>query len=92
MVYVYGRPVGEARQEIGGVMLTLAALCASHGLEMQVEAERELARAWTKTEQIRAKRAAKPKHSPLPGYLMLATGQPSGSATPLRSIPPQTTS
>lgn len=68
VAYVYGRPVGEAHQEVGGVMLTLAALCTSHGLEMQVEGETELARAWTKTEQIRAKQAAKPKHSPLPGF------------------------
>jgi len=64
--YVYGRPVGEPTQETGGVMVTLAALCLANGLNMHEAAEIELARIWTKVEQIRAKQAAKPKHSPLP--------------------------
>ena len=64
--YVYGRPTGEIRQEVGGVMNTLAAFCTAHGLDMMAEAEIELARVWTKSDQIRAKQAAKPKHSPLP--------------------------
>jgi hypothetical protein len=64
--YVYGRPVGEPAQEVGGVMVTLAALCLANGLDMHAAAETELARIWTKVEQIRAKQAAKPKHSPLP--------------------------
>ncbi len=64
--YVFGRPVGELHQEIGGVMVTLAALCNASGAEMTVAAEAELARVWTKVKQIRAKQAMKPKHSPLP--------------------------
>ncbi|SDF79334.1 MULTISPECIES: hypothetical protein [unclassified Duganella] len=64
--YVYGRPVGEPAQEVGGVMVTLAALCLANNLDMHADAETELARIWTKVEQIRAKQAAKPKHSPLP--------------------------
>ena len=64
--YVYGRPVGEPAQEVGGVMVTLAALCLANGLDMHQAAEVELARIWTKVEAIRAKQAAKPKHSPLP--------------------------
>ncbi|MFG1461788.1 hypothetical protein V5F77_02730 [Xanthobacter sp. DSM 24535] len=64
--YVYGRPVGELAQEVGGVMVTLAALCLAHGTDMDVAGEKELARVWTKVEQIRAKQAAKPKNSPLP--------------------------
>lgn len=64
--YVYGRPVGEIGQEIGGVMNTLAALCLANGFDLDAEAERELARVWTKIEKIRAKQAAKPRHSPLP--------------------------
>lgn len=64
--YVYGRPVGERHQEAGGVMMTLAALCRAQGLEMMQCGEVELARVWTKVEQIRAKQAAKPKGSPLP--------------------------
>ncbi|WP_222935047.1 hypothetical protein [Pseudomonas fluorescens] len=65
--YVYGRPVGEPSQEVGGVMVTLAALCLALGLDMHVAAETELARIWTKVEQIRAKQATKPAMSPLPG-------------------------
>jgi hypothetical protein len=65
--YVYGRPIGEPRQEVGGVMVTLAALCLANALDMHQAAEAELARIWTKVEQIRGKQAAKPKHSPLPG-------------------------
>lgn len=64
--YVYGRPDGEINQEVGGVMVTLAAYCLAHDVDMQVAGETELARVWTKVEQIRAKQAAKPKHSPLP--------------------------
>lgn len=73
--YVYGRPVGEPAQEVGGVMVTLAALCLANDLDMHGAAETELARIWTKVEQIRAKQAAKPKHSPLP-----ETPPPSGEA------------
>jgi hypothetical protein len=64
--YVYGRPIGERHQEVGGVMVTLAALCLANDLDMHEAGEAELARIWTKVEQIRAKQAAKPKHSPLP--------------------------
>lgn len=64
--YVFGRPVGEPPQEVGGVMVTLAALCLANGLDMHDAAEVELARIWTQVEAIRAKQAAKPKHSPLP--------------------------
>ncbi len=66
VVYVFGRPVGEPYQEVGGVMVTLAALCLAHGMDMHADGETELARIWTKVEQIRAKQAAKPKHGPLP--------------------------
>lgn len=65
--YVYGRPVGETHQEVGGVMVTLAALCTSQDLGMAAEGEVELKRVWQNIEKIRAKQAAKPKHSPLPG-------------------------
>ena len=66
--YVYGRPVGATHQEIGGVMVTLAALCLAIGEDMSAAGETELARIWTKVEKIRAKQAAKPKHSPLPEH------------------------
>jgi len=67
--YVYGRPVGEPEQEVGGVMNTLAALCLAHGMDMHECGETELDRVWTKVEAIRAKQAAKPKHSPLPQHV-----------------------
>jgi hypothetical protein len=64
--YVYSRDVGDPPQEVGGVMVTLAALCLANGLDMHANGEAELARIWTKVDAIRAKQAAKPKHSPLP--------------------------
>lgn len=64
--YVFDRPVGEFNQEVGGVQVTLAALCLSRDSDMHAAGEVELARIWTKVDQIRAKQAAKPKHSPLP--------------------------
>lgn len=64
--YVFGREVGEPRQEVGGAMVTLAALCLANGLDMHDAGEAELARIWTKVDAIRAKQAAKPTHSPLP--------------------------
>ncbi|MDY7806124.1 hypothetical protein [Burkholderia stagnalis] len=64
--YTFNRPLGEPTQEVGGVMVTLAALCLANGLDMHAAAEAKLARVWTKVEQIRTKQAAKPRHSPLP--------------------------
>lgn len=64
--YVFGREVGEPNQEVGGVMVTLAALCLARRLNMHDCGERELVRVWTKIDKIRAKQAAKPAHSPLP--------------------------
>jgi NTP pyrophosphatase (non-canonical NTP hydrolase) len=64
--YVFGRPQGEINQEVGGVMVTLAAHCLAHGIDMHAAAEAELARIWTKVDAIRAKQAAKPTGSALP--------------------------
>ncbi len=66
--YTFGRPVGDLHQEIGGVMVTLAALCLASGQDMHAAAEAELARINVPetAAKIRAKQAAKPKHSPLP--------------------------
>lgn len=58
--YVYGRPIGERRQEVGGVELTLAALCTAYGIDKAEAAEAELARAWHNIDKIRLKQAAKP--------------------------------
>ena len=64
--YVFGRPTGDRAQEVGGVMVTLAALCNTAGVDIGEAAETELARVWTKVDQIRAKQAAKPTGSALP--------------------------
>jgi hypothetical protein len=54
--YVWSRPV----------MVTLAAYCLAHRIDMHSAAETELARIWTKVEAIRAKQATKPVGSSLP--------------------------
>lgn len=67
--YVYDRSMGEPAQEVGGVMVTLAALCFCNQIDLGSAAETELERVWQKIEKIRAKQAAKPEgvRSPLPG-------------------------
>jgi NTP pyrophosphatase (non-canonical NTP hydrolase) len=64
--YVFGRPLGEVKQEMGGVMVTLAALANAQQISMEQCGDDELARVWTKIEKIRAKQAAKPQFSSLP--------------------------
>jgi hypothetical protein len=64
--YVFARPPGDLHDEVGGVMVTLAGLCEASGVDMADAGERELARVWNRTEEIRAKRARKPVGSPLP--------------------------
>ena len=64
--YVFARPSGDPVQELGGVVVTIAALCWPNDLDMEAAAETELARIWKKIDVIRAKQATKPKHSPLP--------------------------
>jgi hypothetical protein len=75
--YVYGRPVGDQSQEVGGVMVTLAALCLAAGLDMHDCGDAELARIWEKIDKIRAKRATKNnRFSPLPTDAAEAAVQP----------------
>ncbi len=64
--YVFDRPASDPVQELGGVMVTTAALCWPNELDMDAAAETEPACIWKKIDLIRAKQAAKPKHSPLP--------------------------
>jgi hypothetical protein len=59
--YVYGRPVGEPAQEVGGVEVTLNALCSAAGIDAADAAETELARIWGKIEAIREKQRQKPR-------------------------------
>lgn len=58
--YVFDRPPGDIEQEVGGVLVTLAALCEAHGVDMSEAGEHELFRCWHNLEKIRAKQAAKP--------------------------------
>lgn len=81
--YVYARPPGVIGQEVGGVVLTLAAFCAARGISFIEAGEEELRRVWSKIEVIRAKQAQKVKDSPLPtrqaeelhGRLSASSGQ-----------------
>lgn len=57
--YVYGRAIGHAPQEVGGCMITLAALADAADINMRAAAKMELARVWTIIDRIRAKQAAK---------------------------------
>lgn len=68
--YVFGRPSGEPRQEVGGVMVTLAALCNAAEIDLTQAAEAELERVNGKIEVIREKQKAKPKGSPLPQHVV----------------------
>lgn len=64
--YTFARDVGHLGQEMGGVLLTTAALAGAYDLDMHAEGETELCRVLGKIEKIRAKQAAKPSGSALP--------------------------
>lgn|SRR5690625_1541813 len=59
--YVYGRDAGEPQQEVGGVMVTMAALCDAAGIDMHASGEIELTRVETVPHLVRAKQSRKPK-------------------------------
>jgi len=65
--YVYSRPVGEIKQETGGVLVTLAILAASRKIDLLACGETELARVIELKPIIAAKQAAKAHGTPLPG-------------------------
>jgi len=76
--YVFGRPVGEPFQEVGGVRVTLAALCLANGINGEAAAEAELARV-TQPDviaRIREKQKRKPQFGPLPGVYPERTAAP----------------
>lgn len=64
--YVFSRPSGQPKLEVGGVMVTLAGLCAASGIDMNDAADEELKRNWLRIDTIRRKQANKPLGSPLP--------------------------
>lgn len=58
--YVFDRPAGNIPQEIGGVGVTLFALCECLGMDFDEELHREMVRTLANTDKCRAKHAAKP--------------------------------
>lgn len=59
MDYVYSRPIGERFQEVGGVMVTLAALCTTLKLDIVQCSELEYDRIMKNIDNIRAKQEFK---------------------------------
>lgn len=61
--YVCNRPPGDTRQEVGGVMVTLGALCAAveQPIDLELEAAIELQRCWDHSAEIAEKQKHKPK-------------------------------
>lgn len=61
--YVYTRDTGIPEQEVGGVMVTFAALCEANNIEMAVAGQNELSRISSVgvMRKIRAKHSLKPK-------------------------------
>lgn len=77
--YTWEREKGEPSQEVGGVMVTLAAMCFAANLDMDVSGEAELIRisAPEIMDKIRRKHAAKvlrTPHSALPGSDLHSSG------------------
>lgn len=65
--YVFSRPVGPVKDEIGGTLLTLASLANTVGVDMSYCGELELIKNYARIEKIRAKAASKTPGSALPG-------------------------
>lgn len=66
--YVYHRPAGDIMQEVGGVSVTLAALCSAQGIALGAAATREITRVEQNIDRIRLKQLGKVNPgSPLPG-------------------------
>jgi NTP pyrophosphatase (non-canonical NTP hydrolase) len=61
--YVYSKNPGEVKQEIGGVMTTLAALCSSHDLNLQEIGDKSLQDCWERVDEIRRKNLNMPRFS-----------------------------
>jgi hypothetical protein len=94
--YVYARPIGEPKQEIGGTIVTLVVLCEALNLNLESCAETELKRVWDKMPQIRAKQKLKPRFgSSVTGITKsihqsltncVANGYPAHSKTPEEQV------
>lgn len=60
--YVYSRAKGDQQQEVGGVGITLAALCTALSIDQERAQWTELLRCHANTAEILAKQEAKHKH------------------------------
>lgn len=58
--YTYNRPVGEIEDEVGGVMICLAALCNANFVDMQTAVDTRMLLCHQNMEAIRLKHMAKP--------------------------------
>lgn len=72
--YTFDRPKGEPSQEVGGVMVTLAALCWANRLDLEGCATDELMRisipqTMTKIREKQAAKTHRTDHGPLPGIV-----------------------
>lgn len=63
--YVFGRPVGKPRSEVGGVLVTLSALCSAASFEMGSCWDTELTRCWEIRDRIQERQLMKPRFSPV---------------------------
>lgn len=59
--YVFRRPVGEVRQELGGVVFTLVGVANSLNMNIIREGHRSVDEAYGRIEKIRAKSKTKPR-------------------------------
>lgn len=89
--YVFGRPVGEPVQEVGGVMVTLAGYCWVAGLDMHAAGDAELQRITRPEvmEKIRQKQQAKNSlhfDTPLPGEAGAPSAQDVDLGTGVKAI------
>lgn len=55
VMYVFNRPAGEPFQEVGGVMVTLAALSSVNGIDMIKSGEAEAVFNWLRIDELRSK-------------------------------------
>jgi len=58
--YVYDRPTGEIKQEVGGVLVTLAVYCAANGIDMDEALLDEIQRVELHIDKCKEKTALKP--------------------------------
>lgn len=85
--YVFGRPVGELGQELGGVSVCLLALAAAAGLSADAEEQREVERVLAKPLEEFAKRNAAKNAAgflaqPIPRTDLAATPAPAAATPP----------